>query len=425
MRLASSSGVKSGKWSQLLASLLPGIFLIGYNVGTGSITAMSKAGAMFGTDLLWAVLLSCVITYYLMSLCSRFTIVTGMTLIEGIRRHIHPALALFFLLVLSAIILSALIGVLGIVADVLEVWSATLLEDGISRNWCALFTATLVLGLAATGDSRRFEKLLALLVAVMALAFISTMVMEFPGWRIVLGGLVPSIPDSASGSDNSSPVVVAGVVGTTVSVFVLVIRTGLIKEKGWQLEDLATERRDARVSASLMFIISAAVMITAAATLHDKGIQLNRISEMIPMLEPVFGSFALNAFVMGVVAAGLSSHLPNLLVIPWIIDDYRGVTRDTRSRPKQLLLLILTIFSLLGVAFGGSPVFLMLISQASIAVVLPALLCALIYLTCSRRVMGDHRNGMRDFLILAGILAFALYMSAQGVQGLIADLGWL
>jgi len=425
MRLASSSGVKGGKWSQLLASLLPGIFLIGYNVGTGSITAMSKAGAMFGTDLLWAVLLSCVITYYLMSLCSRFTIVTGMTLIEGIRRHIHPALALFFLLVLSAIILSALIGVLGIVADVLEVWSATLLEDGISRNWCALFTATLVLGLAATGDSRRFEKLLALLVAVMALAFISTMVMEFPGWRIVLGGLVPSIPDSASGSDNSSPVVVAGVVGTTVSVFVLVIRTGLIKEKGWQLEDLATERRDARVSASLMFIISAAVMITAAATLHDKGIQLNRISEMIPMLEPVFGSFALSAFVMGVVAAGLSSHLPNLLVIPWIIDDYRGVTRDTRSRPKQLLLLILTIFSLLGVGFGGSPVFLMLISQASIAVVLPVLLCALIYLTCSRRVMGEYRNGMRDFLILAGILAFALYMSAQGVQGLIADLGWL
>ncbi|MBW2567067.1 MAG: divalent metal cation transporter, partial [Deltaproteobacteria bacterium] len=41
---------------QLFASLLPGIFLIGYNVGTGSVTAMSKAGANFGTDLLWAVL---------------------------------------------------------------------------------------------------------------------------------------------------------------------------------------------------------------------------------------------------------------------------------------------------------------------------------------------------------------------------------
>ena len=82
---------------QLVASLLPGIFLIGYNVGTGSITAMSKAGAVFGMDLLWAVLLSCLMVYYLMSLCSRFTIVTGLTLIEGIRRYIHPGVAIFFL----------------------------------------------------------------------------------------------------------------------------------------------------------------------------------------------------------------------------------------------------------------------------------------------------------------------------------------
>ena len=36
-------------------------------------------------------------TYYLMSLCSRFTIVTGATLIEGMRRYIHPLVAVFFL----------------------------------------------------------------------------------------------------------------------------------------------------------------------------------------------------------------------------------------------------------------------------------------------------------------------------------------
>ncbi len=415
--------------SQLVASLLPGIFLIGYNVGTGSITAMSKAGAVFGTELLWAVLLSCVMTFYLMSLCSRFTIVTGMTLIEGMRRYIHPTLALLFLVALSAIILSALVGVLGIIAEVLQVWSATMVEGGIARNWCALFTAVLVLVLVVTGDSRRFEKLLAVLVAIMAIAFISTMVLEFPGWGVVLSGLVPSMPASTasgmSGSESSPLVVVAGVVGTTVSVFVLVIRTGLVKEKGWQLKDLAVERRDAGVSATLMFVVSAAVMITAAATLHSQGIALNRISEMIPMLEPVFGPFALNAFVMGVVAAGLSSHLPNLLVIPWIIDDYRGVTRETRSRAKQVLLLALTVFSLAGVSFGGSPVFLMLVSQASIAVILPALLCTLVYLTCSRRVMGEHCNKTGDYLILAGILAFAFYMSALGVQGLLADLGSL
>ncbi len=405
-----------------IAALLPGIFLIGYNVGTGSITAMSKAGAIFGTDLLWAVLLSCLITYYLMSLCSRFTIVTGMTLIAGIKTYIHPTIALFFLLVLGGIILSALIGVLGIVADVLAVWSATWSTTGVSRNIWAMGTAGLVFALAATGDTGRFEKLLAAFVATMAIAFIGTMIIEFPGFATIGAGLLPSIPEVADSGDNSPLVIVAGLVGTTVSVFVLVIRTGLVQEKAWGVEDFSTERRDARVSATLMFVISAAVMITAAATLHEQGIQLNRIADIIPMLEPVFGSFALAAFVVGVVAAGLSSHLPNLLVIPWIIDDYRGLPRTTHSKEKRVLLLGLSLLSALGVTLGGSPVFLMLVSQACIAVVLPALLSCVIYLTSATTVMGQWRNRPRDFLILAAILAFACYMSAQGIEGLIADL---
>lgn len=413
------------RFSQLFASLLPGIFLIGYNVGTGSITAMSKAGANFGTGLLWAVLLSCVMTFYLMSLCSRFTMVTGMTLIEGFRKHIHPGFAILMLVVLSAIILSALIGVLGIVADVLHVWTGTVTEGGLSTRWCAGITAAFLYTLIVTGDTGRFEKLLALLVAVMGVAFITTMVMEFPGFAEILPGLVPSIPEHAVGSDNSPLVVVAGVVGTTVSVFVLVIRTGLIKEKGWQIEDAVSERRDAAVSASLMFVISAAVMITAAATLYEQGIRLNRISEMIPMLEPIFGSFALSVFVAGVIAAGLSSHLPNLLVIPWIVDDYRGVKRDTTTFINRVVLLLLSLFSFAGASFGIKPVFLMLLSQACISVVLPLVLFALVYLTASGKVMGEHRTGKRDHLCLVGILAFALYMSAQAVKGLILDLGLL
>jgi len=67
-------------FKNMFASLLPGIFLIGYNIGTGSLTAMSKAGANYGTGLLWVVLLSCLINFF-----SRFTMATGMTAMEGYR----------------------------------------------------------------------------------------------------------------------------------------------------------------------------------------------------------------------------------------------------------------------------------------------------------------------------------------------------
>ena len=68
-----------------IASIMPGIFIIGYNVGTGSVTSMSKSGANFGSSLLWTVLVSCLITYYLIVLFSKYTMVTGETFIQGIK----------------------------------------------------------------------------------------------------------------------------------------------------------------------------------------------------------------------------------------------------------------------------------------------------------------------------------------------------
>ena len=41
------------------ATIAPGIFLVGYNIGTGSITTMASAGASYGMTLTWALALSC------------------------------------------------------------------------------------------------------------------------------------------------------------------------------------------------------------------------------------------------------------------------------------------------------------------------------------------------------------------------------
>jgi len=37
--------------SRTLALFLPGIFLLGFNIGTGSVTAMAKAGATYSMSL--------------------------------------------------------------------------------------------------------------------------------------------------------------------------------------------------------------------------------------------------------------------------------------------------------------------------------------------------------------------------------------
>ena len=263
-----------------LQALLPGIFLIGYNIGTGSLTAMSKAGANFGTGLLWAVLLSCLITWYLINFFSRFTMATGMTAMEAYGKHIHPLYAWVLWTGLSIIILSALM--------------------------------------------------------------------------------------------------------------------------------------------AMMFVLSAAVMLTAAATLHVNGQKMNHIKEMISMLKPLFGSGALFVFAIGILAAGISSHLPNMMVIPWLSDDMRGVPRNTRTLPKRLVLSALTVISMLGVLMDR-PAFLLLLSQAGISVVMPLALLGLMYLSSRKDILGPHRPSSIEWVLLGLIACFCLFMSSQAIRGLIKD----
>ena len=411
-----------GRIKTIVASILPGIFIIGYNVGTGSITSMSKAGANFGLDLLWAVAISCFVTYYLIILFSRFTMVTGETFIEGVKRHIHPVLAIFLIGILSLILLGALMGVLGILAKVLYIWADTVLNRNISLKVWAILVATVVYILLWFGRYSSFEKILAILVSAMGVAFISSMFISFPSFSELASGFVPNLPDAAVGSDNGPLVIIAGMVGTTVSVFAFIIRTQIIKETGWTMGDNRLQKRDAAISASLMFIISAAVMITAASTLYVKGLKMNSVVEMIPLLEPIAGKRAIGVFVIGIVAAGLSSHLPNLLAIPWLVIDYRSEIRDTRSLKYRMILLILSLISLVGIFLDFKPVYIMIVSQAFLALILPVTIGAIYYLTSNKGLMKQHVNKLSDTLLLSIIFAFSLYVSFLGIKGLIADI---
>lgn len=78
---------KMNKW---LALILPGLFLLGFNIGTGSVTSMAKAGAEHGMTLLWTIVASCLCTFFMINLYGRYTIVTGETALQAFKKHIHP-----------------------------------------------------------------------------------------------------------------------------------------------------------------------------------------------------------------------------------------------------------------------------------------------------------------------------------------------
>jgi Mn2+/Fe2+ NRAMP family transporter len=122
-----------------LALFLPGIFLLGFNIGTGSVTSMAKAGATYGMSMLWTILLSCLATYFMINLYSRYTMITGETALYAFKKHIHPGIGIFFIVALTAGVMGSVMGVMGIVADISFVWSKSLVPGGIHAVYFAAF----------------------------------------------------------------------------------------------------------------------------------------------------------------------------------------------------------------------------------------------------------------------------------------------
>jgi len=233
------------------ASIAPGIFLIGLNIGTGSITTMASAGAAYGMSLMWALLLSCIFTFVLLISFGRYTAVTGKTALHSFKTHFGAVPAL---IVIGSVLFSECVssmGVMGIVVQVVQEWSRPLTASGEGIN--PILLASLFIGalyfLFWNGSHRFFEKILAIFVGLMGLSFVMTMFMVIPEPSEVIKGMIPSIPDEAGAS-----LLIAGMVGTTMGGVLYIVRSILVQEKGWTVADLSLEKRDALISSGGMFL---------------------------------------------------------------------------------------------------------------------------------------------------------------------------
>ena len=407
----------SARLSRTLALFLPGIFLLGFNIGTGSVTAMAKAGATYGMSLLWTIVASCLATYFMINAYGKLTLVTGETALQAFRQHIHPLAGLFFIVALTAGVCGSVMGVMGIVADISSEWSKAVVDGGIQPIWFAAFFVALVYFIFWSGTTQAFERSLAVIVAIMAACFILNFFILMPPPIEIAKGLLPSLPDVPLDEGRGPFLVIASMVGTTVFSGLFIIRTTLVKEAGWTIADSKKQRNDAIVAVVMMFVISGSIMAAAAGTLYVEGLGLDNASQMIGLLEPLAGSFATTIFVVGIVAAGVSSQFPNVLMLPWLLCDFNQSDRDMTLPRYRFIVLVISLLGLVVPIFEARPVFVMIVSQAFNAVILPVTVACILYLANRRDLMGEHRNTMTSNVILTAILLFSLVTTSMGIRG--------
>ena len=403
------------RFANLLSVIGPGIFAIGYTIGTGSVTSMAKAGADYGLGLLWVLALSCLFSGVLMTAYGRFAAVTGETALHGIVRYLPGgrilAAAIFLGVVLAQY--TCLGGILILTAGAIqEAFGLTFGVFPIAGAIMVVMYALMMIGRYAF-----FEKVLAFFVFLMVLTFIVSACITFPSAEVLAKAVTPLLP-----RDGASLLMLAAFVGTTMAAPTFVTRPLIVREKGIGSSELKKERLDASVSAMLMFVISATIMLVATGVLFSEGKGIAKILDMAATLEPVAGRFAVAFFMVGVLAAGLSSVFPILMVGPLLLGDWKDGKMETKSRTFRLVCLGAALWGLVVPALGSNPVQVTIAAQIANVFVLPLTILAILLLLNRRDVMGAHRAGWLCNFTLFGALAFSLAIACSGIKALIGVL---
>ncbi len=387
-----------------LAAVGPGLFLIGYNIGTGSVTTMAKTGAEHGMELFWALVLSCVFTFVLMVAYGKVTLVSGNTALTNIKHEFKYGwmLALYILIALIIGELLALMGVMGIVADLVQEAIRLLFNERlVGRGWIILVLATALYLLLWFGQYKTFEKVLTFFVIFMGLSFVVVFFMVSPNFSVIASGLVPGIPNTPGAMG-----LVAAIAGTTCSAAVFIMRSTVVAEKGWGIKNLKDEKRDAFVSAAMMLFLSGVIMAVAAGTLHVMGLKLENTVEMIQLFEPIGGNVAAFILILGIVGAGLSTIFPIVLIAPWLISDYTEKPRNIHSTQSRVLIFIAMLFAFGSVFLEQRPPALMVFSQAFQAIILPAVAIPALLLINRKKMMGKNTASVGENV---GVIAVVLF----------------
>lgn len=399
-----------------LSAVGPGLFLIGYNIGTGSITTMAKAGANYGMTLFWALVLSAIFTYILMVAYGQVTLVTGHTALYNIRKNFAAGtiLSVYILIALVTGELLAIMGVMGIVVDLIMEGFRLLGWDS-SNAFSITFVLVVILYILLWfGKYKVFEKILTFFVILMGLCFIMVFFLVKPDFGAIAKGLIPSIPN-----EKGALQLIAAMAGTTCSAAVFVVRSTVVVEKGWTIKNLKDEKKDAMVSASMMLLLSGIIMAVSAGTLYVMGLSLDNTVEMIQLFEPLGGRVAAFILILGIVGAGLSTVFPIILIAPWLISDFAGKPRDIKSPMFRILGLFGLLFGFGLIIIEQTPPAMMIFSQAFQAMILPAVAIPVMLLIVNKQLMGKNRAGWSLKIGLIAVIIFSLITTYFAIIDLI------
>ena len=372
------------RWLLILG---PGLITASAGNDAGGIATYSAAGARFGYDLIWVMVVITVSLAVVQEMCARLGAATGRGLLDLVRERYGISWALFVM----ATLFIANAGV--IITEFMGIGAAAGLF-GLPRLVVVPLAAALLWYLVIYGSYAWVEKIF-LGMTLVFFAYPVAAVLAQPDWGDVLrGALIPTIQ-----FDQEYLFLLVGLMGTTISPFMLFFQQSSTVERGVARRHYGPERLDAHIGAIFSNLIAITMIVVAGATLHQAGqTNIESAADAAQALEPIAGPAATTLFAIGLLGASLLAGAVLPLTTAYAVSEVfgmpKGVSLDFRRAP--LFFRLFTGMIVLGAGLSlipGLPVFDWLVAvQVLNGVLLPVLLIFILRLINDERLMGPLRN---------------------------------
>ncbi|MDW8366267.1 MAG: Nramp family divalent metal transporter [Abditibacteriales bacterium] len=299
--MAQDRGAKEGgairepptRFGEMLRCIGPGIVVSGSVIGSGELINTPKQAAQFGFALLWAVIISCVIKYWLQVELGRHALVHGRTTIQALNLVPGPKVrgtgwvgVLYFVGYICS--MATLVGIFGATAGLLQSCFPTL-----SYQMWAVVTFVVTALILYRGIYRQLESFVTLLVAGFSLSvLVSVILVQGTPYRVHLRdvgeGLSFRLPEGAA----YAAISLMGALGMTANELFMypywVLEKGYARfvgaaqgdEVGWLRRArgwVNVMRLDAAIATAIATVVTLAYFLMGAAILHPVFLQTRQL----------------------------------------------------------------------------------------------------------------------------------------------------
>ncbi len=387
-----------GLW-RWLAILGPGLIATSAGNDAGGIATYTQAGAKFGYELIWVMVLITLSFAVVQEMCARLGAATGRGLLDLIRERYGIAWALFAIVVIlianGGVTVSEFVGI-----------GAAMELMGVSKYIAIPLGALLIWYLVIFGTYSNVEKIL-LLMTLVFFAYPVAAYMAHPNWtEVARGAFIPSFR-----SDPAYIFIMVGLLGTTITPYIQIFEQSSLVEKGVARRHYGPERIDAYVGAIFSNLMSISMIVAAGATLYVAGQRdITSAADAARALEPVVGSAARMLFGIGLLGATLLAGAVLPLATAYAVSEAFGAPKGVNLdfRRGKVFFSLFTALIVVGATLAlvpNVPVMKLLVGvQVLNGILLPIILVFILLLINDKHLTADLKNTRRNNVLGVGTL---------------------